>query len=203
MPPKVQIPRERILETALQLVIREGPDAVNIKRIAKELGCSTQPISWTFGNMEGFRNELAAYALGYFNEKVSSKTEAGQNPVVGFAAMGESYLQIAFEEPNLIHFVRANSRRLVERGGIGFVFDPEKSKGLRMALKAYLGIGEEQAAGFMQTVVVYTQGLVSMVVDGTLHVTYEEAVDMMRESGIVYLIYADLPAERVRSLFDR
>lgn len=201
MPPKVQIPKEHILETALQLVIREGPDAVSIKRMAKELGSSTQPISWTFGNMEGFRCELAAYALRYFNGKVSSNTGAGQNPAAGFAVVGESYLQIAFEEPNLIHFVRANSRRIVERGGMGYVFDPEKSRELRMALMGYLGINEEATATFMQTVVIYTQGLVSMVVDGTIPVSFEEAVRMMRETGIAYLIYAGVPEEKARAIF--
>ncbi len=201
MPPKVQIPREQILDTALQLVIREGPDAVNIKRVARELGCSTQPISWTFGNMDGFRNELAAHALRYFNEKVSDNTGTGKNPVSGFAVVGESYLQVAFNEPNLIHFVRANSKRIVAKGGLGFVFDPEKSRNLRMALENYLGISSEYAAGFLQTVVVYTQGLVSMIVDGTIHITYDDAVSMMREAGIVYLIYAGVPAEKARALF--
>lgn len=45
MPPKTQIPKEMILKTGLDLVIREGYEVINIKRLAKEIGCSTQPIS--------------------------------------------------------------------------------------------------------------------------------------------------------------
>ena len=65
MSPRVQIPKEKILETALQLLIRDGHEAITIKAVAKELGTSTQPISWTFGNMENFRTALAEYALNY------------------------------------------------------------------------------------------------------------------------------------------
>lgn len=37
MPPNVRIPGERILETALRLVIREGPEAIHSKRVTSEL----------------------------------------------------------------------------------------------------------------------------------------------------------------------
>ncbi|MDY4839983.1 MAG: TetR family transcriptional regulator, partial [Lachnospiraceae bacterium] len=43
MSPRVQIPKEKILETALQLLIRDGYEAITIKAVAKELGTSTQP----------------------------------------------------------------------------------------------------------------------------------------------------------------
>ena len=67
--PKVKITKEKILDTALRLLIRDGYKKVTIKTIANEIGCSTQPISWTFGNMENFRIALAEYALQYVNKK--------------------------------------------------------------------------------------------------------------------------------------
>ena len=120
--PKVQIPRERILRTAMDLVIREGNQALTIGRLAKELGCSTQPISWTFGSMEAFREEFAEYVLREFN---SREVPHGTGAVQMFAAVGLRYLRAAFDEPNLIHFIRANSQRMVAHGGIGTVFDPQ------------------------------------------------------------------------------
>ena len=59
-----------ILDTALQLIISEGYKAVTIKRLAKELGCSTQPISWQFGGMDEFRLALADYAMEYAQQKM-------------------------------------------------------------------------------------------------------------------------------------
>ncbi len=46
---------EDILQTALEIVTQDGYAALNIKAVAKKLGCSTAPISWQFGGMEGLR----------------------------------------------------------------------------------------------------------------------------------------------------
>lgn len=51
--------KDRILKAAMDVLIRDGFSAVNIKSVAKELGCSTQPIAWQFGNMDNMRKALA------------------------------------------------------------------------------------------------------------------------------------------------
>ena len=62
---KTQISKELILETAFRLLVRDGESAVNIKSLAREIGCSTQPIAWHFGNMEGFRTEFLDYCVRF------------------------------------------------------------------------------------------------------------------------------------------
>ena len=55
---KVQISKEMILQAALEMLIRKGYSAINIKTLSKEIGCSTQPLVWHFENMEGLRKAL-------------------------------------------------------------------------------------------------------------------------------------------------
>ena len=198
MPPKTQIPKEKILDTALQLVIREGYEVINIKRLAKELGCSTQPISWSFGNMEAVREELFRYALNYMNSKMRPN---GTNPVAALFSVGETYVNMAFDEPNLIRYLRKDSKGLVNLGGIGAVFDEEKNKSLREALSRVVGISEEKVREFMNTVVIYTQGLVTFIIDGTITVSREEAMRMLEGVGVMHLVYAGIPYERASVLF--
>lgn len=190
--PKVQVPRERILRAAMDLVIREGNQALTIGRLAKELGCSTQPISWTFGSMEAFREEFAEYVLREFN---SREVPHGTGAVQMFASVGLRYLRAAFDEPNLIHFIRANSQRMVAHGGIGTIFDPQVHEKLVKTLSQALGITEADAAHFIQTSVIYTQGLVSLIVDGTIHIDFPEAVHRLEKIGIQCLILAGVPEE--------
>ena len=66
---KVTISREVILEAALKILIRDGYAAVNVKTIASEIGCSTQPIVWHFENMDGVRTALSEYAREYAAKK--------------------------------------------------------------------------------------------------------------------------------------
>ena len=202
MPPKTQISKERILETGLQILIREGYASVTIHRLAKELNCSTQPISWTFGSMEGFRSELALYTLRYFNGKIEKRMQDRTNPLAAFSCVGESYLQVAFEEPNIVRFVRANSALFVSQGGLGSVFDYEKSKELRQALTELLGICDEEAGEFMKTMVVFSQGLVAMVVDKTIDISLDEGVNMLRETGVRFLAYAGVDENKARQLLN-
>ena len=195
--PKTQVPKEKILTAARALLIREGNEAVTIGRLAEELGCSTQPISRTFGNMENFREEFAEFVLRDLNSR--NETE-GKNPVQRFALVGLRYLKTAFEEPNLIYFVRANSRKFIAHGGIGTVFDKEKNQQLRQMLSAYLGVDEQVAFDFMQTAITYTQGLVSMVIDGTIDISLSEAIHRLEYIGIIYLVYAGVPREKAEEL---
>ena len=52
MPSSPKVQKETILETALAMLLRDGYASINIKTVAKELGCSTQPISRQFGSAE-------------------------------------------------------------------------------------------------------------------------------------------------------
>ena len=60
---KTQITKEIILETALQMLIREGYNFITVKTLAAEIGCSTQPIVWHFENITGFRKAFFEYCV--------------------------------------------------------------------------------------------------------------------------------------------
>ena len=44
MPPKVRITKEEIINKAVDIVRRDGAQAINARNVAAELECSTQPI---------------------------------------------------------------------------------------------------------------------------------------------------------------
>ena len=69
MPSSPKIKKEDILQAALELVSKNGYAALNIKAVAGELGCSTAPISWQFGGMDGLREELIPFAEQYVEDK--------------------------------------------------------------------------------------------------------------------------------------
>ena len=101
--PRTQIPKEAILKAALRKLIRDGYSSLNIKSIAEEIGCSTQPISWHFGNMETLRRALAEFALNYANEKMY---RGGKQGMDAFFHVGRAYIEMAFDEPNLFQYYK-------------------------------------------------------------------------------------------------
>lgn len=100
----VRIPKEKLLQTGLGMLIKDGYSSINITSLAREAGCSTQPVAWHFGNMESFRTELAGYALDYVNDKMA--LDSG-DPLADFLHIGSVYVDMAFDEPKLVRFFTA------------------------------------------------------------------------------------------------
>ena len=102
MPSRPQISREQILRTALEMLMEEGYESIRITTVAERLGCSTQPISWQFGGMEGFRAALAAEAVAYATERVRP---TAADPLAAFYGIGTGYIDLAYDCPRLMRFI--------------------------------------------------------------------------------------------------
>ena len=114
MPRNVQITKEKILKASLDILIRDGYSTVNIKSIAKELKCSTQPIAWQFGNMDNMREALTQEAVAYTNQKMMPTST---NCIEAFWQIGYAYINLAFDTPNLFRFVYMGECKDYCRGG--------------------------------------------------------------------------------------
>ena len=66
MPPKVQITKEDIVNTALELIRTSGEHAINARAVAAALNCSTQPIFSNFATMEELQNAVIANGISDF-----------------------------------------------------------------------------------------------------------------------------------------
>ena len=161
MPRQVQITKDRILKAAMDVLIRDGFSAVNIKSVAKELGCSTQPIAWQFGNMDSMRKALAKETVAYANQKMTLTTT---NAIEAFWRVGRAYIDLAFDTPNLFRFVYMGESREYVRGGFDSILTDRGNAALINGLHQQLDISKEQAAQLFQRTVVYTHGIASLVV---------------------------------------
>lgn len=111
MPAKKQITRDMILSAALKLLKEHGYESVNIKKLAEKLGCSTQPVYFSFSGMEELRNELVPMAVETFENQMKS----GGNGVIRLYDM--PYIYFAKNEPHLFCFLfmRANAFSEIKR----------------------------------------------------------------------------------------
>ena len=66
MPRTKRIEKEDILRAAVQVVRTQGEGALSVRGIAKELGCSTQPLYSEFGSMEELRATLLDYLRRHY-----------------------------------------------------------------------------------------------------------------------------------------
>ena len=99
MPPKVKITKEEIVNTALELVRRNGNEAINARAVASALNCSTQPIFSNFTSMDDLRHALLLSAYECYIGFIKREVESGKYPK--YKAFGMAYIRFAKEESEL------------------------------------------------------------------------------------------------------
>lgn len=187
MPSSPKIPKAKILEAALKLLIREGYSSLNITTLAKELGCSTQPVSWHFGNMEGLRRELADYALSYTNKKLQPHSD---NAFEAFTEIGNAYVNLAFEEPNLFKFLFLDGSSGYCMGGVDAMFGACENKAFMKSISGLFSITVDQAAEYVGNSTIYTHGVLALVVSGVIKSDKRQVLQMINNAGYAFLLKA-------------
>ena len=99
MPPKVKITKNDIIESAVELIRKEGAGAINARNIASALGCSTQPVFSNFSTMEELMASVTSAAYERYLVFLKNEVEDGKYPQ--YKAFGMAYVRFAKEEKEL------------------------------------------------------------------------------------------------------
>lgn len=184
MPSSPKIKKEDMLQAALKLVAKNGYAALNIKAVAKELGCSTAPISWQFGGMDGLREELIPYVEQYVENTYYSQSK---NEFATFEQRGKGTIDLALENPNLFRFLYTGERSQLLSTGFELHMDSLDAANLYQKMAEMLGITPKQVMDFAMTMMVYTQGIGTLIASGIVKDTKENMYRMLHNTGMTYL----------------
>ena len=97
MPAKRKIQKEDILQASISIISHEGFNALNARKIAKKLGCSTQPLFYIYENMDVLKKDVIDEIVKIFDREVL-KSETGQ---LEYKDIGINYIRFAKEEHEL------------------------------------------------------------------------------------------------------
>ncbi len=97
MPPKTIVTKEQVIEAAIELTRAEGADAVTARSVAAKLGVSTHPIFTYYSTV----NELKVDVLKKAREIYHECIKRGMREDIPFLGVGQQYLILARDEPEL------------------------------------------------------------------------------------------------------
>ena len=97
MPKPTTITQEVIIETAFEMVRKEGFAVLSARNIAKQIGCSTQPIYCCYKNMGDLKTEICKKALPFLQNLMLSYSKTGNT----LLDLGLGYVWTAYTEPAL------------------------------------------------------------------------------------------------------
>lgn len=101
MPPKQKIMKEELLECAARIAEESGILAVTSRSVAKEAGCSIQPVFSQFPTMERLRQETFDYVC----KKSVEEVLAFEKYPDYFARTSKWVIDLARKRPNLFRLI--------------------------------------------------------------------------------------------------
>jgi AcrR family transcriptional regulator len=90
--------RRDILDAASRVLAEEGPGALTMRRIAREVGASTMVVYTHFGDKDGLLEALMAEGFGRFAAALRRVRAA--DPFEHLRALGRTYRAFALENPS-------------------------------------------------------------------------------------------------------
>jgi AcrR family transcriptional regulator len=92
--------RARLLDAAAALVFDGGVDALNLRRLAADVGTSTSAVYSLFGNKAGLLESLYREAARRFGDRLARVVDTDE-PVRDIVRLGLAYRDYARDEPHL------------------------------------------------------------------------------------------------------
>lgn len=181
---KTQITKEIILEAALQMLIREGYGAINIKSLAKEIGCSTQPIAWHFENMQKFRQAFFYYCICYAKAQFTVWNGSLDDLLTETA---RRYVTIACNMPHLFRFVFVDNKDECKNSDVVQDLQLDNTGKIIELLCREKGLSESQAASFLMDYEFYIHGIASYTASGFCNYSEEEIIRMVNKAKEAFL----------------
>lgn len=162
MPPKIRITKQEIVDTALNLVRKDGEEAINARSIAGALGCSTQPVFSNFVTMEVLRKAVKEAANVLYQSYLRTDMASGRFPP--YKASGMAYIRFAREERELFKLLF-----MCDRSGEEVEEDPESLRPILEIIQKNLGLQEKEAFLFHMEMWIYVHGIATMIATSYLN----------------------------------
>ncbi len=180
-----RISKEDILSAGVRIIVRDGYSSVTVKSLAKEAGCSTQPILWYFKDMETCRKELAKFAFQYLQNKMNLPTDSA---MMAFGFIGLAWLDTAIDEPNLLSYLLSTDLFDKEDCGISKVLSQDESDVLAQAIANQLDCSVNDVNRIMMTLELFTVGMMDVIIKKSVTITKEQAHILLRDVAITQMI---------------
>lgn len=180
MPPTKKFQKEEIVNTAYELIKKEGLESVNARRIAKELGCSVQPIFHNFANMDDLNESV--------KEKIYKKYEeymlSGINEAKGYKNTGLSYIRFAKDYPEFFKIFFMGKTDLTFHN---FISSDSVDNEIIKAGQKLTGLSYNEQVDFHKKVAIFTHGLACLIATKTVEFT-EQEIDKLLGDAVLEML---------------
>lgn len=182
MPAKRKIQKEDILKASISIISHEGLSALNARKIAKKLSCSTQPLFYIYKNMDDLKKDVIDEIVKIFDREVL-KSETGQ---LEYKDIGINYIRFAKEEPELFKLIFNNE---MNEEAFCFINLFNSANKIFETISKQTGMSNKDAKQFHLRMWLYVNGIASLVAHQTVEFNDEEIAGLLKDQYISMLLY--------------
>lgn len=182
MPARKKIEKENIIDTCLKITRREGIDALNARKVAKALGCSTQPLFYYYENMDEIKNEVLQEISKLFNQALLKSNYDRQ----AYKDIGVNYIRFASNEPE---FFKIMFQSKMNKEMFDFIDLTGSSLQIFETISKQTGLSLENAKQFHLRMWLYVNGIASLAAHQTIEFSDDEIDYLLKEQYMSLLIY--------------
>ena len=173
MPPKIKITKKDIIEISLELIRRNGTDALNARNIASALGCSTQPIFSNFKDMEELQKEITLATYQRYLRFIEDEIKSGKYPQ--YKSFGMAYIRFAKDDRELFRLLF-----MCDRENKDFIPTDDFDTSVEIIMNAN-GITREKAELIHLEMWAFVHGIATMFATSFLSLEWELISDMVTD----------------------
>ena len=188
MPAVKKVSKEEIVDAAVDVLRDGGFSSVNARSVARKLGCSTQPIYFSFRNMDELKAALIERAVQMHEQRVRDSLRANEGNDSRYSSYGMGFVQFAAEEKQLFRWLYLEGEQLGP-----YQNDILLPEVIGVIMEEF-GYGEDVARRFHQDMIYFTYGLAILANTGHLPLTETELREAFRrEFRALIAIYGKPP----------
>lgn len=177
MPPKAKFTKEEIVEAALNIVRRDGSEALTSRELGIRLGSSARPVFTVFKNME----EVWQAVMGAAKTRYREYVRRGLTEEHPFKGVGTQYILFSLEEPRLFQLLFMTEQPQVpDLSGVLPLIE-ESYEEILLSIENDYGISEPLAQKLYHHLWIYTHGIATLCATKMCRFTDAEISSMMTE----------------------
>lgn len=189
MPPKAKFTKEEIITAALNIIRKNGLDALTARELGSELGSSARPIFTIFDSMD----EVVAAAIASSRELYNQYVEEGLAMTPAFKGFGIQSIRFAMDEPKLFQLLFMHDHENLPRYSelLGIV-DNHYEQVLKI-IQDDFEIDYEQSKKLYFHIWAYAHGIASLCATKSCTFTIDEISEMLGTAFRCFMIGMRLP----------
>jgi AcrR family transcriptional regulator len=173
MPPKVKVTKKMVEDASFEVIRKSGHENLNARAIAEYLGCSTQPVLYSFKTVDEIREAAYEIADSYHTGFIMPK-EADENPML---TLGLNYVRFGQDEKNLFRFL-FQTDKFGGKDVAHLMADPGLSEILKI-MAAGLKVDTEQAREMFLAFFCVAHGMASLLANNSMEDDEEQCKKML------------------------